>query len=93
MSAAGLTVSGGGYASTPFVKISGGGGKGAKANAVIDANGNLTGIQIVNPGVDYTSAPTFTLFGGGIGATGAITARPTLMPNVSGGLTKIGAAR
>ena len=90
VSAAGLTVSGGGYASTPVVQVTGGGGTGATANAIIDASGNLKGIQITNPGVDYTSAPTFTLVGGGIGATGAISGTPTLVANTSGGLTKIG---
>ncbi len=90
VSAAGLTVSGGGYASTPVVQITGGGGVGATANATIDSNGNLTGVTITNPGVNYTSAPTFALLGGGIGTTGKINGTPTLAPNVSGGLTKVG---
>ena len=57
VAATGLTVSGSGYVAPPIVNITGGGGSGATAAATIDANGNLTGIAITNPGVDYTSAP------------------------------------
>ena len=91
VSAAGLTVSGGGYIGTPFVQITGGGGTGATAIANINAAGNLTGITITNPGIGYTSAPTFSLVGGGIGNNGAIGGTATLAPNVSGGLNKVGA--
>ena len=90
VSATGLTVSGGGYIGTPLVYVTGGGGTGATANANIDASGNLTGITITNPGVGYTSAPTFALVGGGIGNTGAIGGTATLVANVGGGLTKTG---
>lgn len=91
VSATGLTVSGGGYHDTPLVTITGGGGTGATAVAVIDASGNLTGIQITNPGINYTSAPTFALVGGGVGNTGAISGAATLVPNTSGGVTFTGA--
>ncbi len=88
---AGLTTSGGGYVDTPYVQVTGGDGTGASAIAVIDANGNLTGIRLTNPGVGYTVAPTFTLVGGSPGNTGAISGTPTLAPNVTtGGLTKVG---
>ena len=88
---AGLTTSGGGYVDTPYVQVSGGDGTGASAIAVIDANGNLTGIRLTNPGVGYTVAPTFTLVGGSPGNTGAISGTPTLAPNVTtGGVTKVG---
>jgi autotransporter-associated beta strand protein len=90
VSAAGLSVSGNGFVDTPAVEITGGGGTGATANAVIDSNGNLTGIAITNPGVDYTSAPSFTLVGGGVSSTGAISGTATLVPNTSGGLNKLG---
>src|SRR5262249_54884456 len=55
-----------------------------------DANGNLTGLQITNPGTDYTAPPVFTLFGGGVGNTGNITGTASLVANTSGGLTKLG---
>ena len=84
VSATGLTVSGGGYIDTPLVTITGGGGTGATAVATIDASGNLTGITITNPGIGYTSAPTFALAGGGSGNTGAISGTATLVPNNSG---------
>ena len=84
-------MSGTGYVDIPYVQISGGGGFGATALAIIDASGNLTGIKMTNPGVDYTSAPTFTLLGGGPNATGSITGNATLAPNVTtAGLIKNG---
>jgi autotransporter-associated beta strand protein len=66
-----------------------GDGTGASAVANIDAGGNLTGITITNPGVNYSYA-TLTLLGGGVGNTGAIGGSPSIVPNVCGGLTKIG---
>ena len=90
VSSGGLTVSGSGFISTPVVQISGGGGTGATAVAKIDTAGNLTGITITNPGVGYTSAPKFTLVGGGVGNTGAVGGTAALVPNVSGGLNKVG---
>ena len=70
------------------MNISGGGGSGATAAATIDANGNLTGITITNPGVGYTSAPTLSLSGGG--GVGSISRAAGLAANVCGGLTKVG---
>ncbi len=90
VSASGLTVSGGGFIDTPIVQISGD-GTGAAAVATIDSAGNLTGITMTNPGVNYTYAPTFTLLGGGIGNTGEIGGTASLVTNVGGGLTKQGA--
>jgi autotransporter-associated beta strand protein len=90
VSAAGLTVSGSGFIGAPIVDITGGGGIGATANATVDSSGNLTGIVITNPGVGYTSAPTFTLQGGGLGNTGAISGTATLVANTSGAVNKIG---
>jgi len=90
VSATGLTVSGGGYLYPPLVTITGGGGTGATALASIDAGGNLTGIQITNPGINYTSAPTFALVGGGAGNTGALSGAATLVANTSGGLAFTG---
>lgn len=90
VSATGLTVSGSGYRDTPVVTITGGGGTGATAVSTIDASGNLTGIVITNPGIGYTSAPTFALIGGAVGATGAISGTATLVANTSGAMTFTG---
>jgi autotransporter-associated beta strand protein len=89
VSATGLSVSGSGFIGAPLVQISGGSGTGATAIATIDSAGNLTGVTITNPGVDYTSAPTFTLIGGG--GTSSVTGTATLVANTAGGLTKTGA--
>ena len=76
VSAAGLTVSGGGYASTPVVQITGGGGVGATANATIDSNGNLTGVTITNPGVNYTSARHLRCWAAELAPPARLTAPP-----------------
>jgi len=83
-----LGVSGSGYVAPPIIDVSGGGGTGATAAASIDASGNLTNITITNPGVGYSSSPTFTLVGGGGTYSGTVTATTTA--NTSGGLTKLG---
>ena len=87
VSATGLTVSGGGYIYAPVVSITNAtgdtNGNGATAVATIDGSGNLTGIVITSPGVGYTAPPTFTLVGGGLGNTGAITGAATLVANSS----------
>jgi fibronectin-binding autotransporter adhesin len=83
----GLTVSGSGYIAPPIVTVSDPSGVGATAIASIDANGNLTGITITNPGSNYTS-PSFTVSGGG--GTGSISGADILAANTSGGLTKTG---
>jgi autotransporter-associated beta strand protein len=89
-----LVASGSGFIGTPVVTISPAGsdttGHGATANAIIDAGGNLTGLVITNPGTDYTATPTFTILGGGVSNTGSITGTASLVPNTSGGLTKLG---
>lgn len=45
----------------PIVDISGGGGSGAKANAIISSTGKLLGLDWVSYGSGYTSTPTVTL--------------------------------
>ena len=98
-SAAGLSVIGGGYIGTPVVQITPAvgdtTGTGATANATIDpVTGNLTGIVITNPGVNYTLPPVFTLLGGGLGNNGQINvvdSTKLLAANKSGGFTKQGA--
>jgi hypothetical protein len=51
------------FVSVPTVVLSGGGGTGATATAVV-TNGFLTGIVVGAGGSGYTSAPTVTLSGG-----------------------------
>jgi FtsP/CotA-like multicopper oxidase with cupredoxin domain len=65
----GLTITNGGlgYTSAPAVVISGGGGTGAEATAVVD--GVVTTLTLTNGGTSYTTAPTVEFSGGG--GTGA----------------------
>ena len=66
----------------------------AIANMVDDGTGNgtfkIASITITNPGVNFTSAPTFTI-NGGDPITSATVPALTIAANVSGGLTKSGA--
>ena len=79
-----------GLTGIPFVRVTGGGGSGATAQAIFDPVTNaMSGIVITNPGNDYTSNPTFNVFGGGI--TGTTTITGTTASYTSGGLTKTGA--
>ena len=58
-------ISGGfGYADPPTITLSGGGGTGATAAAVI-TEGAVTAIELTNKGRGYTSPPTVTISGGG----------------------------
>lgn len=59
---ASITVSDGGtdYSATPVVSLTGGGGVGATAVAVVTA-GVVTGINVVSAGTGYTSAPTVVI--------------------------------
>lgn len=59
-----LNSGGTGYTTTPAVDISGGGGSGAAAMAIV-SGGSVTSIRIVNGGSGYTSVPTITITGGG----------------------------
>jgi len=81
-----VATGGAGYLDTPIVTLTGGGGVGATAVAVI-AGGAVTNITILSPGTGYTSAPTVTLFGGGY-SSAATLGTATLAANTSGGLTK-----
>jgi len=64
-----VTNGGSGYTSAPTVAITGGGGTGATAVALV-ANGIVTSIIVTNGGSGYTSNPTVALSGGG--GSGAI---------------------
>ena len=76
-----------GYIGAPFVKISGGGGRGATALCLYDARTRkVTGIKVTSPGTGYTGAPTATISGGGY--TNVYTVAETLAPNATtGGVT------
>lgn len=52
---------GSGYTTIPKVTLSGGGGSGAKAAAVINEAGAVTAIGMTENGDDYTAAPTVTI--------------------------------
>ena len=60
-----LTNGGSGYTSTPTVEITGGGGSGAFALAVVGKTGIVEAIALVLPGDGYTSVPTLRITGGG----------------------------
>lgn len=78
--------SGSGYLSPPVVSITGD-GTGATAVAQIDSTGNLTGILVTSPGVNYNSAFVSLNGGGGSGDGGTA----NLGANATtGGLTKLG---
>ncbi|MFM2293881.1 MAG: toxins and related Ca2+-binding domain, partial [Verrucomicrobiota bacterium] len=85
-----------GYSTAPFVNITGGtvtsAGSGATATASVDGSGNLTAINIMNPGTySSTSGITVTLSGGGKSTTSSTTA-VTTGANSSGGLNIGGGA-
>ena len=63
-----VTSSGTGYTSAPTVSITGGGGTGAQATAMV-SGGAVTDLSMTSPGTGYTSAPTISFSGGG--GTGA----------------------
>ena len=52
---------GAGYMQPPSVVISGGGGSGATAIAIINSSGVVTGFTVLTGGSGYTSTPTVTL--------------------------------
>ena len=61
------------YAEAPVVVISGGGGAGAQATALL-SNGSIDEVVVTNPGAGYTSAPTVAFTGGGgTGAAATVT--------------------
>lgn len=70
-----LTNNGTGYTSAPTVALTGGGGTGATATAVLGSGttaGQVVAINVTAPGTGYTSAPTVALTGGqGSGAVAA----------------------
>lgn len=82
-----LNAGGNSYVGEPIVIITGGGGTGATARAIV-SGGTVTGFVITNPGTGYTSDPIVTISGGG--GTGAMAGAITSAANdTSGGLTKL----
>jgi hypothetical protein len=58
-----------GYTIKPSIEITGGGGSGATAEAIINAGtGQITNVVVTNTGSGYTSTPTITVNGIGEGA-------------------------
>lgn len=84
---------GSGYIGAPVLEFSGD-GTGATGYVVVDLDpasgtyGQITGVVLTNPGVNYTTAPTVTLIGGG-GTGGSVTVGG-ITANSSGGLVKNG---
>lgn len=71
-----VTAGGAGYTSAPNVTLTGGGGTGATAEAVLGTGadaGKIVSVKVTNPGTGYTSAPVVA-FVGGAGAGAAATA-------------------
>lgn len=68
-----VTAGGSGYTHPVTVTVSGGGGSGCTARAVINDSGAIVSVQVITPGSGYSS-PTVS-FSGGTGATATATAR------------------
>jgi autotransporter-associated beta strand protein len=85
-----VNAQGSGYIAPPAVLITGGGGTGAVAEAIL-SSGAVTGIRVLSPGTGYTSLPTVTLNGGGpLSAASIRTASLGAPAALDGGLTKTG---
>jgi FtsP/CotA-like multicopper oxidase with cupredoxin domain len=67
-----VLTAGTGYATAPAVAITGGGGSGATAHAVV-AGGAVTDVVLDTAGTGFTTAPVVTLLGGG-GSGASVTA-------------------
>jgi len=84
-----VTTGGSGYLGIPVVKITGGGGIGATAVAIV-SGGVVTGIQITSPGTGYSGTPTIALTAAGA-ITPATLGAATFATNAAdGGLVKSG---
>lgn len=56
-----LTYQGANYINAPTVTISGGGGSGATAKAILNSDGTINNITVTSAGSGYTSVPTVTI--------------------------------
>lgn len=76
-----VTAGGSGYTSVPTVSLTGGGGNGASATALV-ANGAVSEIRLTSSGTGYTSSPSVTINGGGgSGATAMVGGQVPLTPS------------
>lgn len=66
-----VAAGGSGYTSAPAVTITGGGGSGLAASAVVGAGGAITAINIDAAGTGYTSAPSVAIAAPPAGGTAA----------------------
>jgi hypothetical protein len=78
------SIPGTGYTSAPTVSFIGGGGTGAAATAILNANGTIS-YTVTSQGSGYTSQPTVVLTGGGFSTRASAVA--TLTPQVGSGYT------
>ena len=89
-----ITSVGSGYNNSggqPTVSFSGGGGSGAAATAVVNSSGQVTRVDITNPGSGYTSLPTVAFTGGaGSGATGTAVMNKSNVFRLSGDMGTAG---
>lgn len=76
----GITNSGIQYVNSPIVTISGGGGAGATAHAVI-SGGGVVAVTVTSPGNNYSSQPSVSVSTGG-GATAVARIKPTSVSNI-----------
>lgn len=79
-----VTAGGSGYTSPPTVAISGGGGSGATATAVLTGD-VVTAVNITAGGANYTSNPTVSFSGGGGAGATAIAYRANVTFSGGGG--------
>jgi FtsP/CotA-like multicopper oxidase with cupredoxin domain len=81
-----VTDGGVGYLQAPNVIISGGGGSGAVAHAVLDSSlGRVASVVIDNPGTGFTSAPSIVFQSqpsGGVGASASVHTSATMVRTV-----------
>jgi hypothetical protein len=80
-----VTSGGSGYTTAPTVSLSGGGGSGAVATAIV-GGGAVTAVKLTSMGTGYTSAPTVAFSGGGGSGAAATTTNLTAirtLPTVS----------
>lgn len=66
-----VTNGGTNYTEPPTVALTGGGGAGATARAVVNLSGQVAWVLLVTEGTGYTSPPAVGFSGGGAGAAGA----------------------
>jgi hypothetical protein len=71
---------------SPEVVFSGGDGIGAEANPIISPGGALLGIDIVNPGIGYQTAPTITISDPSNTGSGAVVQATIENGSVTGGI-------